>query len=64
MFKDVKGFGKVSYSNDEISKILNMPITTIYKCNNELKMKNFLTEVNIEKDGSGCHTKTKVFNLL
>lgn len=41
MFKDVKGFGKVSYSNDEISKILNMPITTIYKCNNELKMKNF-----------------------
>lgn len=64
MFKDIQNYGKLSTTNRELSKLINMPESTIRKCNNELKQKGYLIEVNNKSiDNSGFKTKTKIFNL-
>lgn len=65
MFKDEKGIGKVSFSNVDLSKQINMPESSIRKCNKELERKNYLTIIkNKSKDiETGCNTDTKIFNL-
>lgn len=65
MYKDVEGLGKMSYSDRELSSKMNMPQTTISKCNRELEMKGYLSILdNKSRDiESGCKTTTKVFHL-
>ena len=48
MYKEF-GKGKISYSNQALSNLINMPLSTIYKCNASLKRKEYLTEVLSEK---------------
>lgn len=65
MYKDVEGLGKVSYSNADLSKQINMPETTIRRCNQELERKNYLTIIKNEcRDiETGCKADTKIFDL-
>lgn len=65
MFKDEKGIGKISFSNVDLSKQINMPESSIRKCNNELVKENYLTIIkNKSRDiETGCNTDTKIFNL-
>ena len=65
MFKEEKGLGKVSFSNVDLSKQINMPESSIRKCNKELEDKNYLTIIkNKSRDiETGCNTDTKIFNL-
>ena len=49
MFKDIEGFGKISYSDTELSKIINMDRHSIAKYNKSLEEKGFLTVVPTEK---------------
>lgn len=65
MFKDVEGLGKMSLTNEAVSKIINMSEDTVRRCNNELELKGFMTTVkNNNRDlESGCKTDTKLYNL-
>lgn len=65
MYQDVEGYGKISFPNTELSEKINMPESTIRKCNQELKRKNYLTIIeNGSRDiETGCKTETKLFNL-
>ena len=58
MYKDVEGLGKLSYSNLAMSKHINMPESSIRKCNKELEKKNYLTVIKNASLGD-----TKIFNL-
>lgn len=65
MFKDIEGFGKISYSNRELANKINMPESSIRKCNRELIKGKFLEVLqndSIDKE-TGCKTDTKVYNL-
>lgn len=66
MYKDVENYGKVSFPVTTLSKLINMPESTIRNCNKELQQKGYLTELenkSREIDGSNVNTKTKVFYL-
>ena len=65
MYKDVKGYGKISYSNADLSKQINMPETTIRRCNQELERKDYLTIIRnkCRELESGCYSDTKIFDL-
>lgn len=65
MFKDTEGIGKISYSNYDIARQINMPESSVRKCNKELERKNYLTILkNKTRDlESGCKTDTKLFKL-
>lgn len=65
MFTDVQGYGKVSYTNKELSDKINMSEATISRTNQSLIKKNYLTIIKNEcRDlETGCKTDTKIFNL-
>ncbi len=65
MFKDIQGVGKIGYSNRQLSNKINMPESTIRKCDKELENKNYLTILKNEiRDlETGCFTNTKIFKL-
>lgn len=65
MYKDTEGVGKISYPNTTLSEQINMPESSIRKCNMELERKNYLTIVRNEARDieTGCKTDTKIFNL-
>lgn len=65
MYKDVKDLGKLSLSNVNLSKEINMPESTIRKCNAELVSKDYLTILKNENRDlqTGCKTETKIFEL-
>lgn len=66
MYKDLENYGKVSFPTTTLSKLINMPESTIRTCNQELKQKGYLAELenkSKEIDGSGVNTKTKIFYL-
>lgn len=65
MFKDVEGVGKISYPNTTLSEQINMPESSIRKCNTELERKNYLTIIKNESRDieTGCKTDTKIFDL-
>lgn len=65
MYKDIESLGKLSISNVSLSKEINMPESTIRKCNAELVSKDYLTILkNESKDiQSGCKTETKLYDL-
>lgn len=57
--------GSISYTNRELSEKINMPESTISKCNRELESKHFLTIVNNKSKDleTGLDTQTKIFHL-
>lgn len=65
MNKDVKGYGVTSYTNKELSEMINMPESTVSKTNRTLEQKNYLTTLKNKKLDSEykCTTSTKIFNL-
>lgn len=65
MYKDQENYGKLSYTNRELSKKINMPEATIRLCNAELEKKNYLNVLKNESIDpiSGCKTDTKLYNL-
>lgn len=62
MFKE-NGIGKISYSSAELSKIINMPKSTITKCDRELEEAGFLDIIKAKKQGSGIVINEKFFHL-
>lgn len=62
MFKE-NGIGKISYSSAELSKIINMPKSTITKCDRELEEAGFLDIIKAKKQGSGIMINEKFFHL-
>ena len=65
MYTDMEGYGKVSMTNRELAKEINMPESTISKTNRELVKKNYLTIIKNEcRDIEiGCKKDTKLFHL-
>lgn len=65
MFKDVEGYGKISYTNKELSDKIKMSEATISRTNSSLIRKNYLTIIKNEcRDlETGCKTDTKLFHL-
>lgn len=65
MFKDIEGFGKISYSDTELSKIINMDRHSIAKYNKSLEEKGFLTVVPTNKvdPSTGIKINEKFFHL-
>lgn len=65
MYKDIENLGKLSISNVNLSKEINMPESTIRKCNAELVSKDYLTILKNENRDlqTGCKTETKLFEL-
>lgn len=57
--------GSISYSNRELSEKINMPESTISKCNRDLESKHFLTIINNKSKDleTGLDTQTKIFHL-
>lgn len=65
MYTDIPGIGTLSYSNRELSKKINMPETTIRRCNKDLEDHHFMKTLdNQDRDlETGCKNQTKVYNL-
>lgn len=65
MFKDIKGFGKISYSDTELSKIINIDRHTIAKYSKELEEKGLLTtfKTNTRDPITGLQINEKLFHL-
>lgn len=65
MYKDIEGEGKISFTNGELAKNINLTEQTIIKYNNSLERKGLLTKVKSElKDlETGCAKEIKIFDL-
>jgi DNA-binding MarR family transcriptional regulator len=65
MFKYIEGYGKISMTNSELSEKINMPESTISKCNRSLTSKDYLSIIrckNIDEE-SGVYVQEKFFKL-
>lgn len=62
MFKE-RGNGKISLDNKELSNKINMPTSTISKCNRSLEAKGYLNIAKARKQGSGIVINEKFFHL-
>ncbi len=65
MFTDLEGLGKISFTNKQLSDKINMPESTISKCNRELIRQNYLQVVkdHMIDPTTGCDGEVKVFQL-
>ena len=65
MFKDVEGCGKVSMTNAELSEKINMPESTISKCNRSLTSKDYLSIIKCKNtdEETGVYVQEKIFHL-
>lgn len=65
MFKDTEGFGKISYTDLELSKKINMSYASIVKHHKSLEDKGFLTVVKTAAKDSptGIQINEKIFHL-
>ena len=65
MYKDVENYGKLSISNTVLAEQINMPESTIRRCNLELASKDYLTILKNENQDlqTGLKTETKLFEL-
>ena len=65
MFKDVNGYGKISYSDIELANQINLDKRTVAKYNKELEDKGYLTLVptNKKEFDSGLQITEKIFHL-
>ena len=64
MYKD-NNDGKISMSLNELSYLINMPESTISRCNKNLQDKGYLTVLDTQAKDSetGCLKKEKVYHL-
>lgn len=64
MYKD-NNDGKISMSLNELSDLINMPESTISRCNKNLQDKGYLTVLDTQAKDSetGCLKKEKVYHL-
>lgn len=65
MFKDNIGYGKVSMTNSELSEKINMPESTISKCNRSLSAKDYLSIIRCKAtdEETGVCLQEKIFHL-
>lgn len=65
MFKEQEGFGKMTYSNEELSKLINLDKRTIAKYDKSLEEKGLLSIVKTNKKDSetGLLINEKIFHL-
>lgn len=65
MYKDEPGIGKITLSSQDLSKRINMPESTISKCNKSLTAKDYLSIVKCTKCDSetGVAIQEKIFHL-
>lgn len=65
MFKDQKGFGKISYSDLELSDKINMSYGSIIKHHKSLEQKGYLTTIKTSAKDSvtGLQINEKIFHL-
>ena len=65
MFKDLEGYGKITYTDLELSKKINMSYSSIVKHHKSLEKKGYLTTIKTSaKDSStGLPIHEKIFHL-
>ena len=65
MYKDIKGEGVISYTNQELADKINISESSIIRYNNSLERNGFLTKVQskIKDMETGCYKEIKIFNL-
>ena len=65
MYKDTEGFGKISYTNAELAKKINLSATKIAKYDQDLTDKGYLALIESKKKDmdSGIYIKEKFFKL-
>lgn len=65
MYKDEQGFGKITLSSQDLSKKINMPESTISKCNKSLTAKDYLSIIKCNKrdQETGVVIQEKIFHL-
>jgi hypothetical protein len=65
MYKDSAGYGKISFTNSELSEKINMSESTISKCNRSLSSKDYLTIIKCKNtcEETGLQLQEKIFHL-
>lgn len=65
MYKDEEGFGKLTYSNQELSDEIGLSASTIYRRNKELEDKGILQVIDTNKKDpeTGVPIQLKLFDL-
>lgn len=65
MFTDIEGYGKITFSKEQLAKLLNMSTDTIYRLDNSLENKDYLIKVNtkLRNQETGCLQQEKLFKL-
>jgi DNA-binding Lrp family transcriptional regulator len=65
MYKDEEGFGKLTYSNQELSDEIGLSASTIYRRNKELEDKGILQVIDTDKKDpeTGVPIQLKLFDL-
>lgn len=65
MYKDEPGIGKITLSSQELAKRINMPESTISKCNKSLTAKDYLSIIRCTKcdPETGVAIQEKIFHL-
>lgn len=65
MFKELNGFGKLSYSAEELAKLINLPTWDIYRLNKSLQDKGYLSIVKMKNRNisTGLNATEKIFNM-
>lgn len=65
MFKDEPGIGKITLSSQDLAKRINMPESTISKCNKSLTAKDYLSIIRCSKRDpeTGVAIQEKIFHL-
>lgn len=65
MFKDLRDFGKISFTSKELSELINMPEWEIWKCDRDLKNKGYLEIIKTKNRDfeTGLPRTEKMFNM-
>lgn len=65
MYKDEEGYGKLTYSNQELSEEIGLSASTIYRRNKELEDKGILQVIDTDKKDpeTGVAIQLKLFDL-
>ena len=65
MYKDEPGIGKITLSGQDLAKRINMPESTISKCNKSLTAKDYLSIIRCNKrdEETGVVVQEKIFHL-
>ena len=65
LYKDEEGFGKLTYSNQELSDEIGLSASTIYRRNKELEDKGILQVIDTNKKDpeTGVPIQLKLFDL-